>query len=175
MAARSLFLQQPENALRHLTTLTKGLKKIAIAGWIGGVASTILAVLVTHSIAPPAAAPSATPGVHEISGVLFVAWFMALAMLLFSTLYFIAGWGLAQRKPWGRYAGAASFLVKILLCVWLGRGSFAAMFVFLLIAAWDFYGLWVLLSKETALLLEPSPQISASAARANKPSATQTC
>jgi hypothetical protein len=39
-----------------------------------------------------------------------------------------------------------------LLCVWLGRGAVGAMIVFLLIAAWDFYGLWVLLSKETGQL-----------------------
>lgn len=174
MATRSFFIQRPEDALRHVATLTKGLKKIAIAGWIGGFASTILAVLVTHFITPPTAASSATPGVHEISGIVFVAWFMALAMLLFSTLYFVAGWGLAQKKPWARYAAAISFLLKILLCVWLGRGSASAMFVFLLIAAWDFYGLWVLLSKETALLFEPSPQLSASVTRATKASPIQT-
>lgn len=175
MASRSFFIQRSEDAVRHVATLTKGLRKMAIAGWVGGFASTLLAMLVTHFVAPPAVAPNATPGVHEISGILFVAWFMALAMLLFSTLYFVAGWGLAQKKSWGRYAAAGSFLLKILLCVWLGRGSFSAMFVFLLIAGWDFYGLWVLLSKETALLFEPSPQLAASVTRANKPSATQTC
>ena len=41
---------------------------------------------------------------------------------------------------------------KVLLCVWLGRGAVVAMIVFLLVAAWDFYGLWVLLSKETGQL-----------------------
>lgn len=97
-----------------------------------------------------------------MSGIVFVAWFMASALLLFSTFYFIAGWSLSQRKAWARYTGATAFVFKVLLCVWLGRGSIGAMIVFLLIAGWDFYGLWVLLSKETGQIFASPEQFAAS-------------
>lgn len=161
MASGSFFIQRPEDALRHLSTLTKGLKKIAIAGWLGGVACTAMAALLTHYLTPPVQANGA-PGVREISGIVVVAWFMAIALLLFSTLYFISGWGLSHQKIWGRYAASGTFLSKVALCAWLGRGSGGALITFLLIAAWDFYGLWVLLSKETGqLFTAPARQFAA--------------
>lgn len=155
MANGSFFIQRPEDALRHVNTLVKGLKKIAVAGWVGGGACTLLALFLSHYLVSSAPA-SGTPGSREISGVLLVAWFMALAMLFFSTMYYIAGWGMSRQKEWARYTAAAAFLLKLILCVWLGRGSFGAMIVFLLIAAWDIYGLWVLLSKETGQLFTSS-------------------
>lgn len=84
---------------------------------------------------------------------------MSIAMLVFSTLYFISGWGLSQQKPWARYMAAATFIFKLLVCVWLGRGSVGAMLVLLMVAGWDMYGLWVLLSKGTAQVFG-SPQVS---------------
>jgi hypothetical protein len=96
---------------------------------------------------------SAVPGARELSGVSLVAWFLAIALLVFSTLYLIAGWGLSHQKPWARYTATVTFLAKVLLCVWLGRGSLGAMIVFLFVAGWDLYGLWVLLAKETGQLL----------------------
>ncbi len=84
---------------------------------------------------------------------------MTIAMLVFSILYFISGWGLSQQKPWARYTAAATFIFKVLVCVWLGRGSIGAMVVFLMVAGWDVYGLWVLLSKGTAQVFS-SPQVS---------------
>ena len=159
MTVGSLFIQRPEDALRHVRTLTKGLKKIAIAGWIGGAACSAMAALLTHFVAPRTSLSNTVPGFQEISGVVFVAWFMSIAMLVFSTLYFIAGWGLARNSNWARYAAAGAFALKVALCVWLGRGSIGAMIVFLLIAGWDFYGLWVLLSKETGQLFS-APQSS---------------
>ena len=73
---------------------------------------------------------------------------MASALLVFSSLYYVSGWGLDHQKNWARYFATGTLLAKVLLCVWLGRSSLAAMILFLLIASWDFYGLWVLLSKE---------------------------
>ena len=48
MARGSLFIQRPEDALRHVTLLAKGLKKIALAGWVGGSSCAVLALLVGH-------------------------------------------------------------------------------------------------------------------------------
>src|SRR6202034_3885134 len=103
--------------------------------------------------AAPGTQSNAVPGAQELSGIAFIAWFMAAAMVVFSGLYFVAGWGLSHRKPWARYTAAAAFLAKLLLCLWLGRVSVGAMIVFLCVAGLDFYGLWVLLSKETEQLL----------------------
>ncbi len=92
---------------------------------------------------------------------------MAAVFFLFASLYFVAGWGLSHRKAWARYTAAATFIAKALLCVWLGRGSFGAMLVFLCIASWDFYGLWVLLSKETEQFLSSPKTTQASIKPAN--------
>lgn len=161
MASGSFFVQTPEAALRHVNLLAKGLKKVAWAGLVGGAGCSVLALLLGHFLVTPNPQSTSIPGAHEISGISFVAWFMATAMLVFSTLYLIAGWGLSHQKPWARYTAAAVFLMKVLLCVWLGRGSVGAMIVFLMVAGWDFYGLWVLLSKEAGQLFA-SPQISPS-------------
>jgi len=156
MAGRSFFIQHPEDAVRHVGTLAKGLKKVAVAGWIAGAGCTMLALLVSHFIMAPSRLPK--PGSQEITGVTLVAWFLALSLLLFSTLYFVAGWGLAGRKPWARNVAGGTFLLKVLLCAWLGRGSLAGMLVFLSIAGCDLYGLWVLLSNETGRLFQsPAP------------------
>jgi hypothetical protein len=46
----------------------------------------------------------------------------------------------------------------------MGRGSLRAMAVFIGISGWDFYGLWVLLAKETGQLFS-SPQANQIAAK----------
>jgi hypothetical protein len=74
---------------------------------------------------------------------------------------------LSHRKPWARYTAAAAFLAKLLLCVWLGRISLGAMIVFLSVTGLDFYGLWVLLSKETEQLLSSPKPTQASIKPAN--------
>ncbi len=152
MASGSFFVQTPEAALRHVKLLANGLKKVAYAGFAGGSGCGVIALLVGHYVVTGPQS-STLPGFRELSGIAFVAWFMTLALLVFAALYFLAGWGLSQQKPWARYAAAAVFLSKILLCVWLGRGSFLAMIIFLVVASWDIYGLWVLLAKETGQLL----------------------
>jgi hypothetical protein len=156
----SFLIQRREDALRHVNLLAKGLKKVALAGFVGGVGCGVMAILLGHFLVTPASPQAnAVPGFHELSGITFVATFMAIALLLFSGLYFISGWGLAKQMGWARYTAAATFMAKVLLCVWLGRASVGAMMVFLLIASLDFYGLWVLLSKETGQLftsLDPS-------------------
>jgi hypothetical protein len=156
----SFLIQRREDALRHVNLLAKGLKKVALVGVVGGAGCGVMAVLLGHFLTTPAS-PQANPvpGFLELSGITFVATFMAIALLLFSSLYFISGWGLAKQKGWARYTAAATFMAKVLLCVWLGRASVQTMIVFLLIASLDFYGLWVLLSKETGQLfssLDPS-------------------
>lgn len=157
MASRSFFIQTPDDARRHLDVVAKGLKKLGLAGWIGGGGCALLALLVTHyfGIHPAQADPASGP--QAISGITLVTWFLAIAMLLFSTLYYVGGWALEKQKGWARYTAAATFLFKILLCVWIGRSSLASIIIFLMIASWDFYGLWVLLSKETGLLFQPAP------------------
>ncbi len=167
MASRSFFIQRPEDAERHVTLLAKGLKSVAIVALVGGAGCGVMALLLGHFLVAPSPQPNAVPGAQELSGITFVAWFMATAMLLFSCLYFVAGWGLSRRKAWARYAAAATFVAKILLCVWLGRGSVGAMMVFLVIASWDFYGLWVLLSKETEQFLSSPKTTQASIKPAN--------
>ena len=156
----SLLIHRREDALRHVNLLAKGLKKVALAGVVGGAGCGVMAVFLGHFLMTPAGSQSnPVPGFLELSGITFVATFMAIALLLFSGLYFISGWGLAKQMGWARYTAAATFMAKVLLCVWLGRASFAAMIVFLLIASLDFYGLWVLLSRETGQLfssLDPS-------------------
>lgn len=151
MDTRSFFVRRPEDALRHLKLLSDGLNKLALAGWITGGCCTLLALLVNHFLSPTPL-PNAPPGSQEMSGIVRIIWFMAIAMLVFSSLYFIAGRGLAERKNWARNTGAATFLLKVLLCVWLGRGTPGAMLVFLTLCTWDLYGLWVLMAKETGLL-----------------------
>jgi hypothetical protein len=158
MARGSIFIQRHEDAVRHVALLAKGLKKVAMVGAVGGLGCTALAMFLTHVLIPPNAHGNAIPGAHEMSGITFVTWFMALALLFFSSLYYVAGWGLANQKGWGRYVGAAAFLLKAMLCIWLGRSSVQTMVVFLFVATWDFYGLWVLLSKETAHLFT-SPEV----------------
>ncbi|MGP0075223.1 MAG: hypothetical protein ACLPWF_25200 [Bryobacteraceae bacterium] len=155
MARGSLFIQRPEDALRHVTLLAKGLKKIALAGWVGGSSCAVLALLVGHYLGVRQTESNAIPGFREMSGITLVISFMASALLVFSSLYYVSGWGLDHQKNWARYFATGTLLAKVLLCVWLGRSSLAAMILFLLIASWDFYGLWVLLSKETAQLLSP--------------------
>jgi hypothetical protein len=165
MAGSSFFVQTPEAALRHVNLLAKGLKKVAWAGLAGGVGCSALAALVSHLLVTSSPQPITTPGFREMSGITFVTWFMALALLGFSTLYLIAGWGLSNQNPWARYMAAAVFLAKVLLCVWLGRGSLGAMIVFLTVAVWDIYGLWVLLAKESGQLFTSSPGTSSETAR----------
>lgn len=152
MASRSFFLQRPEDALRHLNLLAKSLKKLALVGFVGGAGCSVMALLLRSFLVSPAPLPNAPPGLREMSGITLVASFMAIALLAFSALYFVSGWGLSHQKAWGRYIASGTFLVKLLLCVWLGRATFSSMFVFLLIASWDIYGLWVLLSKTTGQL-----------------------
>jgi hypothetical protein len=152
MASRTFFLQHTDEARRHVDLLARGLKKVAYLGWTAGVGCAALALLVSHFMVTRPTEPTSVPGFQEISGILLVTWFMALALLVYSTLYFISGRGLARQQPWARYLGAGTFLTKVLLCVWLGRGSIRAMLVFLVIAVWDFYGLWVLLSSAAGQL-----------------------
>ncbi|MGA2882182.1 MAG: hypothetical protein ABSG13_24790 [Bryobacteraceae bacterium] len=165
MARGSFFVQTQEDALRHVNLLAKGLEKVAIAGMIGGAACGVMAVLLGRLLVTEPQS-NTVPGFHEISGVTFVAAFMATGLIVFSGLYFLAGWGLSHRRSWARDTAAATFLAKLLLCVWLGRSSLGAMVLFLMVAAWDIYGLWVLLSKETGQLFTSSqtssPQISQS-------------
>jgi hypothetical protein len=154
----SFFIQDPDKALRHVNLLAKGLKKVAIAGWVAGLSSTVLALLLNRFVVTPGPQASATPGFRELSGIAFVAWSLAIALLGFSTLYFVSGWGLAHQKNWGRYAAAGTFVLKVLFCLWLGRATLSATLVFLFISSCDIYGLWVLLSKETGQLFSvPQP------------------
>jgi ABC-type multidrug transport system permease subunit len=167
MASRSFFIQSSEDAQRHIALLAKGLKTVAKIALVGGAGCGVLAILLSHFLVTPHPQPNAVPGVQELSGIAFVAWFMATTMLLFACLYFVSGWGLSHRKPWARYTAAATFVAKVLLCVWLGRGSAGAMIVFLVIASGDFYGLWVLLSKETEQFLSSPKATQASIKPAN--------
>ena len=155
----SFFVQTPEDARRHVNLLATSLKKVAFAGLIGGAGCGALAVLLGHFLVPPSVQSTAIPGTRELSGISFVTWFMTFGLLGFSALYFISGWGLSQQKHWARYTAAGTFIFKVLLCVWLGRGSIGAMVVFLMVAGWDVYGLWVLLSKGTAEVFS-SPKVS---------------
>jgi hypothetical protein len=156
----SFLIHRREDALRHLNLLAKGLRKVALVGVVGGAGCGVMAAFLGHFlVAPSSPQANAVPGFQELSGITFVAAFMATALLLFSGLYFISGWGLARQLGWARYTAAATFVAKVLLCVWLGRASVGAMIVFLLVAVLDFYGLWVLLSKETGQLfssIDPS-------------------
>jgi hypothetical protein len=167
MDSGSFFIQRREDALRHVNLLTKGLKKVAIAGLVGGASCGVMAGLLGRFLMPPAPQSNPMPGFREMSGITFVAWFMALALIVFSSLYLIAGWGLSHQKSWARYTAAGTFASKVLLCVWLGRGSLGAMIVFLLVSGWDVYGLWVLLSKETGELFSSSQVSQASVKPAN--------
>jgi hypothetical protein len=163
MDTSSFFIQRPEDAARHLKVLTQALKKVALAGLVGGAGCAFMALLLGRFLTlsnPNSSATHANPGVPELSGIAFVAWFLATALVVFSILYFIAGWGLGHQKPWARYAAGAVFTLKILLCIWLGRASLAAMILFLLVAGFDFYGIWVLLSKQTEQLFR-APEASA--------------
>jgi hypothetical protein len=167
MAIGSFFIQRPEDALRHLKLLTTGLKKVAWAGLIGGFGCTAMAVFLGRVLVVGSPNANATPGSLEMSGIAFVAWFIAIALIVFSGLYLIAGWGLSHQKRWARYAAGAVFLSKVLLCVWLGRATLASMAIFLLVAGWDLYGLWVLLSKETGQLFSSSEASQVSVKPAN--------
>jgi hypothetical protein len=167
MAGLSFFIRSPEDAQHHLTQLLKILKSVAIGALVGGAGCGVMALLLGLVLAGPSAKSSAVPGPQLLSGISFIAWFIAAAMVLFSGLYFVAGWGLSHRKPWARYTAAAIFLAKLLLCVWLGRVSVGTMIVFLSIAGLDFYGLWVLLSKETEQLLSSPKTTQASIKPAN--------
>lgn len=152
MASRPFFIQTQDDARRHVDQLAKGLKKLGLAGFIGGGACTLLALVVTHYFGLRPAESDTAPGTQAMSGIALLTWLLAVAMLFFSTLYYVAGWALEKHKSWARYTVAGTFLIKILLCILIGRGSFASIIIFLLIAAWDVYGLWVLLSKETGVL-----------------------
>src|SRR5579863_2509037 len=158
MASGSFFVRTPEDALRHVNLLAAGLKKVALVGFAGGFGCGALAVFLSRFLVPASPQANALPGFQEMSGISFVTLFMAVALLVFSVLYLISGWGLSQKKPWARYVAAATFALKVMLCAWLGRGSVAAMVIFLGICCWGFYGLWVLLSKEAGQLLgSPAP------------------
>jgi len=152
MAGGSFFIQRPEAAVRHLEILTQGLKKVALAGFVSGGGCVVLALLVGRSLGAYNVHASDNPGGMAISGMSLVIWFMALALIVFSSLYLIVSWGLARRTTWSRHAASIVFVLKVLLCVWLGRTSPGVMFIFLLISTFDLYGLWVLLSKETGQL-----------------------
>jgi len=167
MSSGSFFVKNPEDALRHLTQLVQGLKKVAVAGIIGAVLCGIMAGLLSRFLAPSPNRPNAPRGFPEMSAISSVIWFMAIALIVFSCLYQLVAWGLAQQKQWARYTAAGTFVAKILLCIWLGRWTVQAMVVFLGISSWDFYGLWVLLSKETGHLFSSSHISQVSAKPAN--------
>jgi hypothetical protein len=158
MDSSAFFIQRPQTARRHLDLLVKALRQIAIVGWIGGGAYTLLALFVSRFLGLNSFHPDGKPGSMELSGMTFITWFIAIGLLLFSTLYYVAGRGLSQQKAWARYLAAITFLIKALICVWLGRHSILGMVIFLGIAALDFYGLWVLLSNETARLFTSGSQ-----------------
>jgi hypothetical protein len=164
MDSSTFFIQRPETARRHLDLLVKALRQVAIVGWIGGAVYTIMALLVIRFLGFTSFHPSSMPGSRELSGMTFIASSIAIGLLLFSTLYYVASRGLAQQKVWARYLAAITFLIKALICVWLGRHSILGMVIFLGIGALDFYGLWVLLSAETARLFnsgsEPARSLS---------------
>jgi uncharacterized membrane protein len=152
MTRGSFFLQTPEEARRHVTLLEKGLKKVGWTGMVGGAGCGMIAMLLGRFMTLSGPQSSGIPGARELSGVSLVAWFLTIGLLFFSILYLVASWGLSHQKSWARYMAASVFLLKVLVCVWLGRGSIGAMCIFLFVAAWDFYGLWVLLAKETGHL-----------------------
>jgi hypothetical protein len=155
MDSHNFFIHTPENALRHVDMLANGLAKVAILGWCGAAACSALAIFFHRLLAPSSLQTNAAPGWQQTSDVSLNAWFLAIGLFLFSSLYFVTARGLRQKKPWARYMGAAAFLLKILLCLWLGRSSVVAIVFFLSVASWDFYGLWVLLAKETGQLFTP--------------------
>jgi hypothetical protein len=152
MDSGSFFIQTPGDARRHVEQLINGLKKVAFVSLVGGLCCSALAMFFSRFLAPAGPQPSADSGLNQNSGVTFAAWCIAIALLVMAALYLVAAWGLGRRKPWARYTAAGTFLVKVLLCLWLGRASFGAMIMFLFLASWDFYGLWVLLAKETGHL-----------------------
>jgi hypothetical protein len=156
MAASTFFLQRPrlhpDDARRHLGLLVRGLKNIAYVGWSSAAGCTFLALLIGRFLFTRPTQPGTVSDFQGLSAIVFVAWFMAIAMLVFSTLYFVSGFGLARQKTWAHYMASVTFMTKILLCLALGRISIRAMLVFLVISSWDFYGLWVSLSAPVAQL-----------------------
>jgi hypothetical protein len=157
MDSGSFFIQTPGDARRHVEQLTNGLKKVAFVSLVGGLSCSALAIFFSRFLAPAGPQPRAGSGLNQNSGVAFAAWCIAIALLAMAGLYLVASWGLGRRKSWARYTAAATFSVKVLLCLWLGRAGVGAMIMFLFLASWDFYGLWVLLAKETGQLFA-SPQ-----------------
>jgi hypothetical protein len=167
MSGASFFIHTTDDALRHVALLAKGLKKVGTAGLVGGVGCGVMALLLGRVLLNSGTQSSAVPGIHEMSGITFIATFMASALIVFSILYLVASWGLLHQQSWSRYMAAGTFAAKLLLCVWLGRGSVVAMILFLMVAGWDVYGLWVLLSKETGQLFTSAQSTQVSAKPAN--------
>ena len=147
--------------------LAKGLKKVGIAGLVGGAGCGVMALLLARVLLNSGASSNAVPGAQEMSSITFIATFMSTALIVFSILYLIASWGLSHQQCWARYTAAGTFAAKLLLCVWLGRSSVVAMILFLMVAGWDIYGLWVLLSKETGQLFTSPQSTQVSAKPAN--------
>jgi len=167
MVSGSFFIQRREDAVRHLQILSQGLKKVAQAGLVSGAGCVVLALLVGRSLGAYNVHAEDNPGGLAVSGMSLVIWLMAIALIGFSALYLIAGWGLSRRTKWARYTASIVFILKVLLCLWLGRTSLGVMFIFLLISTFDLYGLWVLLSKETEQLFT-SPETT-QASNPNRP------
>jgi hypothetical protein len=153
-----LFIQRREDAVRHVNALAKGLKQVGMVGVASGAVCGVMAVLLGRVLNTQPHS-SSVPGSHGMSGFTLVAVIMATALIVLSCLYLVAGWGLSLQKSWARYTAAATFTLKLVLCLWLGHVSIGAMVIFLMVSAWDIYGLWVLLSKQTGQLFS-SPQVS---------------
>jgi hypothetical protein len=167
MSSGSFFIHTSDDAQRHVTMLAKGLKKVGIAGLVGGAGCGVMALLLARVLLNSGASSNAVPGAQEMSSITFIATFMSTALIVFSILYLIASWGLSHQQSWARYTAAGTFAAKLLLCVWLGRSSVVAMILFLMVAGWDIYGLWVLLSKETGQLFTSPQSTQVSAKPAN--------
>lgn len=153
MARETFSIQNPADALRHLQILTQGLKRIAIPGMISGVGCAVIAVLLGRFLG------SNRPGSSDGFGLTPIAWFLAAALIVISSLYLVIAWGLAHHVKWARHAAAIVFILKIALCFWFGLASLSALVILLLFSSVDIYGLWVLLSKETGQLFS-SPHAS---------------
>ncbi len=167
LVVRSLVLQTQDDALRHLNVLTQALKKVALAGLVGGIGCGVIASLLQRSLGNNSPQGTNSPGLPELSGITAVAGFIAVALIVFSIAYLIASWGLSRRQIWARYAAAAVFVFKVLLCVWLGRASLGSMIVFAMIASLDLYGLWVLLANEAGQLFSAAATSHAGSKPAN--------
>lgn len=154
MDSDSFFIQRPADARLHLGRLTAGLKRLAVVGLVVAGCCGLIAILLGWQFLDLTYRPHPNDGlgILGIFGLAFLAGAATVVLVGFSALYLVLSWSLARRWKWSRYAGRVIFSLKILLSVFLGLSSPQTMIAFLVVASWDLYGLWVMLSKGTEQL-----------------------